>query len=173
VTSGKRGVVRVTVRRNGMGGKGICAKLLLLLACGVAIATLASCDLDYREAGRQSGELAREAGGTVAAEVEERAPTVIAEVEERAPTVIAEVEERAPTVAAEVEERAPTVAAEVEERAPTVVAEVEERAPTVAAEAAEAARDFSEGVRESGVCSGAAMVVLGAGLMAAVVQRRR
>ncbi len=67
----------------------------------------------------------------------------------------------------------PTVAAEVEERAPTVVAEVEERAPTVAAEAAEAARDFSEGVRESGVCSGAAMLVLGAGLMAAVVQRRR
>ena len=41
------------------------------------------------------------------------------------------------------------------------------------AEAAEAARDFSEGVRESGVCSGAAVLVLGAGLMAAVVQRRR
>ena len=144
-----------------MWGKGICAKLLLLLACGVALATLAGCDLDYREAGRRAGDLAQEAGGTVAAEVEERAPTVIAEVEERAPTV-----------AAEVEERAPTVAAEVEERAPTVVAEVEERAPTVAAGAATAARDFSEGVRESGVCSGAAMLVLGAGLLAAVVQRR-
>lgn len=145
-----------------MGEKRTVARLLLVLVCGVAIATLTGCDLDYREAGRRSGELAREAGGTVAAEVEERAPTVIAEVEERAPTV-----------AAEVEERAPTVAAEVEERAPTVVAEVEEHAPTVAAGAATAARDFSEGVRESGVCSGAAMVVLGAGLMAAVVQRRR
>jgi hypothetical protein len=141
----------MTPRKNGMWEKGICAKLLLLLACGVAIATLTGCELDYREAGRRSGELAREVEGTVAAEVEERAPTVIAEAEERAPTV----------------------AAEVEERAPTVVAEVEERAPTVAAEAAEAARDFSEGVRESGVCSGAAMLVLGAGLMAAVVQRRR
>jgi hypothetical protein len=162
VSSGKRGVVQMTAKRNGMGKKGICARLLLILACGVAIATLTGCDLDYREAGRRSGELAQEAGGTVAAEVKERAPTVIAEVEERAPTVVAEVEERAPTVAAEVEERAPTVAAEVEERA-----------PTVAAEAAEAARDFSEGVRGSGVCSGAAMLVLGAGVMAAVVQRRR
>jgi hypothetical protein len=148
-------------RRNAMWGKATWSRLLLLLVCGVAIATLAGCDLDYREAGRRAGDLAQEAGGTVAAEVEERAPTVIAEVEERAPTV-----------AAEVEERAPTVAAEVEERAPTVVAEVEERAPTVAAGAATAARDFSEGVRESGVCSGAAMLVLGAGLLAAVVQRR-
>jgi hypothetical protein len=105
------------------------SRLLLLLACGVAIATLAGCEPDYREAGRRAGDLAQEAGGTVAAEVEERAPTV--------------------------------------------AAEVEERAPTVAAGAATAARDFSEGVRDSGVCSGAAMVVLGAGLVAAVVQGRR
>jgi hypothetical protein len=145
-----------------MGGKVTWSRLLLLLVCGMAIATLTSCDPDYREAGRRAGDLAQEAGGTVAAEVEERAPTVISEVEERAPTV-----------AAEVQERAPTVAAEVGERAPTVAAEVEEHAPTVAAGAATAARDFSEGVRDSGVCSGAAMVVLGAGLVAAVVQRRR
>jgi hypothetical protein len=152
----------MTARRNGMRKKTTWSRLLLLLVCGLVITALTGCEPDYREAGRRSGELAQEAGATVAAEVKERAPTVIAEVEERAPTV-----------AAEVDERAPTVAAAVEEHAPTVAAEVEERAPTVAAGAATAARDFSEGVRESGVCSSAAMVVLGAGLMAAVVQRRR
>ena len=124
---------------------------LLLLTCAVLITVLTSCDPDYREAGRRTGDLYSEVEGTVAAEVEERAPTVVAEVEERAPTV----------------------AAEIEERAPTVAAEVEERAPTVAAEAAEAARDFSEGVKETDACHGATAVLLGAGLIAAIVSRRR
>lgn len=66
-----------------------------------------------------------------------------------------------------------TAAAEVEERAPTVIVEVEEQAPTVAAEAATAAREFSEGVQESGACSGAAMALVCVGLTAAFVQRHQ
>lgn len=66
-----------------------------------------------------------------------------------------------------------TAAAEVEEHAPTVISEVEEQAPTVAAEAATAAREFSEGVQESGACSGAAMALVGASLLAAIVQRHQ
>lgn len=62
---------------------------------------------------------------------------------------------------------------EVEEQAPTVVAEAEERAPTAAAGAATAARDFSEGLQESGACSGAATVLLCAGVIAAILPRRQ
>jgi hypothetical protein len=66
-----------------------------------------------------------------------------------------------------------TAAAEVQEHAPTVISEVEEQAPTVAAEAADAAREFSEGVQESGACSGAAMALVGVSLIAAILQRHQ
>jgi hypothetical protein len=99
--------------------------LLILLVALAGMAILAGCEVDYREAGRQAGELAQEAEATVA------------------------------------------------EGAPTVAAEVQTRAPTVAAEAAEAARDFSEGVQESGACSGAAMILVCGSLIVAAGSRRQ
>ena len=43
---------------------------------------------------------------------------------------------------------------------------------TVQAEAEKAAREFQEGVQESGASGGAAMTLVGGGLLAAVVSRR-
>ena len=131
-----------------------CRGALGLLVLLLAIAGLAGCEPDYREAGRDAGDLYNEAATRAALD-----PTAAAI--------------QRTTDVARLGETGGTVAAEVGERAPTVAAEVGKRAPTVAAGAAEAAREFSEGVEESGGCNGAALMVACGGLVAAAVVRRR
>ena len=127
---------------------------ILMPLSGVAAALLlAGCDVNYREAGRDTGELYNEAATRAALD-----PTAAAA-------------QRA-TDAAKIGQAANTAAAEVGERAPTVAAEVGERAPTVAAGAATAAREFSEGAQESGACGTAAMLMIGGSVLVAVAPRR-
>ena len=159
---------------------------LLVVGCATGIAVLAGCD---------TGELSRNTAATAAAGIEERAPTVAAQVQAEATTLAAQAQTQAPTVqaevragataiAAQVQTRVPTmqaevqaqttaIAAQVKEQAPTVAAKVKEEVPTVAAEAATAVGEASKGVKGTKLCGGAAMLLVGAGLVGAVVARRR
>ena len=123
-----------------------------LLALLAAIASVVACEPDYKAAGHKAGEVYGEAATRAALD-----PTAAAI-------------QRATDIA-RAGDTAATVAAEAGERAPTVAAEVGERAPTVAAQAAEAAREFTEGVEESGACSGAAITLVAGGFIVALVRR--
>jgi hypothetical protein len=151
------------------------ALFLFMLICAVGSAVLAGCS---------TGGLSKNTGATVVAGIEERAPTVAAEVEAQATSVVAQVQTRAPTVEAEVQAQATALAAQVQTRVPTVQAEVQAQAtalaaqvqaegPTVAAEAATAVGEVSKTVKGTKLCGGAAMLLVGAGLIGAVVARRR
>jgi hypothetical protein len=141
------------------------AAMLVLLTGAAAILVLTACEADYREAGRQAGQVFNEAGTRAVLDSTAGA--------DRRATDAARARRAASTVAAEAADVGGTVAAKVGEHAPTVAAEVGERAPTVAVEAAEAAREFSEGVQESGACNGAAIVFVCGILIVAVVPRPR
>jgi hypothetical protein len=130
----------------------IAGAILMAVGCLAAALLSGGCEPDYREAGRQAGELANQAATRAALD-----PTAAAQ-------------QRA-TDAARLGGAASTAVEEVGARAPTVAAEVGERAPTVAAEAATAAREFSEGAQETGACGTAAMVMIGAGLAVALARQ--
>jgi hypothetical protein len=116
---------------------------IAVLILSVSVAfLLVACDVDYHQAGRRAGDLYSVAATQAVLDATAGA------------------------------ERAPTVASEIGERAPTIAAVVGERAPTVAAGAATAAREFSQGVQESGACGSAAMIVVFGSLVLATVLHR-
>jgi hypothetical protein len=151
------------------------ALFLFLLSCAVGIAVLAGCS---------TGNLGKNTAATAAAAIEQRAPTVAAEVQAEATTLAGQVQTRVPTVQAEaqaqatalagqVQTRVPTVQAEVQAGATAVAAQVETRAPTVVAGAETAVGQVAKEVKGTKLCGGAAMLLVGAGLVGAVVVRRR